>query len=515
MHVRCRRTPFEFAPVREFLDRVGYRPSSVPEQVAHLLVRGTDGGVEDVRAESHLTDATTVDTQLRYFTEPLVRQRLFTLAAASKHACRGLDRIEIEGCEHIHEGTALFFHALGHHLPSCRIEMTFSRTAEVEAASDDPAGRREAEVASACLRERPLTDDEFVRVLDAARTCTYVGDYHTSERLARRLARERFHVEVEMLLGVAANATLRPFEAEYHFGRVYAHAEPLDRARACYSLAMLAIRHHASSFRDLDRGEAYLQEAYEIIVGLDPSDRDAELAFRRVFNRNGLALVWFKRGRVREALASLDLGIARLRELAGAEVDLHHSVLEYNRILCLRALGDTARAEASYRRLLDLDPTYPYYPMDWARWELAAGRPESALLAAQRAREIDPYLATAHSLMGRAFVAAGDEVRGETSLARAAELEPVSPYHICSLASLWNRTGRYERTRALLSRHDLTSWDEDHHECGVALLAQAIAVTDGHLDTSLALLESCARLRPDSPRLEQNLALLRSIAEAP
>jgi len=512
MIISCSRSPFEFAAVRSFLVKIGYRCETQPEKLAFALLDPLDDASVEVRRSSHLTDSADRKTQLRFYSDYMVRQHLRTLAYAAAATCRELRSIEIHHCEYLSEGAALFFRLLDRHLPSCDVRLRFGGP---PAERDDP-GPSAAEHAVRILQqgEEPLTADGFETLFDAAHRCSYVGDYWSAERILERLEREREHREVNVLLGIAANATGRPFRAEHYYLKNYRGDHVIDKVRACYSLSMLCIRHHAPNFRDVARGEAYLQEAFGLLNEADPHDRDEDLSFRKVFNRNGYALVLYRRRRIHEALAHLDAGIARLMELHGAPVALHRSVLTYNKMLCHKALGDLESERACFHELIELDPLYPYYRLDHASSLMEQRCFEEAIAAAEQARALDPFLSESHSIMGKCFQQLQQYERAEESFRRACELDPLNPYHLCNLGILWNKLDKHDLTYDSLRNADIDAWDDANYEAAVCLRAESSVMVHATVDEALAILRRGLERRSGSASLRGNLELIASIGGA-
>lgn len=509
MIIDCSRSPFEFAPVRRFLEEIEHRCETLPEKLAFALLNPLDDDAVGIRQSSHLTDAADRMAQLRFYSDRMVHQHLRALAYAAAKTCRELESLEIRRCEHLHENAALFFRLLDRHLPNCDIRLRFGGSANGR--GDDGATPAERAVRNLHHRDDPLDDESFGALFDAAHRCSYVGDYWSSARILEKLEREREHRELNVLLGIAANAKADPIRAEYYYLRNYHGDDVMDKIRACYSLSMLCIRHHTPTFRDVDQGERYLEEAFELLTEADPHDQDEDLSFRKVFNRNGHALVLFKRKRVRDALAQLERGIARLMELSGDAVALHLSVLTYNKMLCHRALGDAARERACFRELMELDPQYPYYRLDYANSLAAHGCYEEAIEAAEQAQVIDPFLAESHAVIGRCHRALQRLGRAEESFRRAHELDPLDPYYLCNLGSLWNERNDHQRTYDALQAADVDAWDDASYESAVCLRAESSVMVHQTTDEALAILECSLQRRGSSEILRRNLELISSI----
>ncbi len=116
----------------------------------------------------------------------------------------------------------------------------------------------------------------------------------------------------------------RTLEAEFCYLRWRDDPDPLGVAGADYGLSMLYARHHPPVLRSLDRTAEHLEHGYAVLDRV-PADDTRDLTFHKVFNRNGYALVEFRRGRVEEAIDHLTQGIARLRN-GSAVHHMHQTV---------------------------------------------------------------------------------------------------------------------------------------------------------------------------------------------
>lgn len=512
MIIDCACSPFEFAPVRTLLAKVGYHARSLPERLALALVDPLDEQVFAARGASHLTDSASQDKQLRFYSDRMVHQRIRTLSRSFAMAHSQIESIEIRHCENMHEGSRLFFQLLARHLPRCEIQLRFGGSSAPDL--DECLTTAERSPRDLYLRTAPLDDDEFARLFETARRCSYVGDYWTSARLLEKLERQRPHREVNVLLGIAANAKADPFRAEYYYLRNYRDDHVVDKVRACYSLSMLCIRHHSPAFRDIDRGEDYLQEAHALLQAADPNDDDEDLAFRKVFNRNGHALVLFKRNQVRGALAQLDRGIARLGELSGEAVPLHLSVLTYNAMLCHRALGEFDAERERFDALVRLDPLYPYYRFDYANGLRIRGLLDEAAEVALGGQHLDPFLAEGHALIGRCRREQGRLREAEQCFRRAHDLDPLDPYYLCNLGSLWNALDEHQRTHDALASEDIDAWNDASFESAITLRAESSLMVHQRTDEAVAILEHGLSRRASSEPLLANLRHINAIEGA-
>ncbi len=142
-------------------------------------------------------------------------------------------------------------------------------------------------------------------------------------------------------------------EAEQWYNR-WAALSDLDHARANYAKSMLYARHHPPYLRSIDEAGRLLEEAYELFEAMTEED-NPKLVFEKVFNRNGYALVQFRRGNVDSAVDLVTRGIETLDGYSGSE-HLHRAVLMYNRAQCYAALRQWDIAISQYKELIQVDP---------------------------------------------------------------------------------------------------------------------------------------------------------------
>ena len=106
-------------------------------------------------------------------------------------------------------------------------------------------------------------------------------------------------------------------EAEQWYNR-WAALSDLDHARANYAKSMLCARHHPPYLRSIDEAGRLLEEAYELFEAMTEED-NPKLVFEKVFDRNGYALVQFRRGNVDSAVDLVTRGIETLDGYSGSE----------------------------------------------------------------------------------------------------------------------------------------------------------------------------------------------------
>jgi tetratricopeptide (TPR) repeat protein len=185
---------------------------------------------------------------------------------------------------------------------------------------------------------------------------------------------------------------------------------------------MLYARHHSPFLRSLDKAAEFLEHGHAMLQGAQSSDAE-DLDFHKVFNRNGYALVEFRRGRVEEAIALLTDGIAHLRS-GSAKNRMHQTVLIYNLAQCHRRSGNHAQAIEVYEQLLELDGRMPEYHMELAHCHLDLDDFPTALECLLTARALGPSIQEVHSLLGYTYLKLGRVGEAVNSYRAAHEYAP-------------------------------------------------------------------------------------------
>jgi eukaryotic-like serine/threonine-protein kinase len=109
-----------------------------------------------------------------------------------------------------------------------------------------------------------------------------------------------------------------------------------------------------------------------------------------------------------------------------------------------------------FRRALEQDPAYPAAKVGlgeayWRKYQLTHENQwaEASIVNCQKAADLGPKLASAHSCLGRAFAARGDYEKAATQYRRALDLEPTSDSAYGGLAGVYEQIGRPEQAEQL------------------------------------------------------------------
>ncbi|TDB94097.1 tetratricopeptide repeat protein [Nonomuraea longispora] len=216
--------------------------------------------------------------------------------------------------------------------------------------------------------------------------------------------------------------------------------DPEMHAASAYGTAMLDARHRDPAGRDLTRARRWLNEAIAISTLLpDPMKR----AFKLGFDRNGLALIELRHGRLHVALSLVESAIELAGEL-GERHPLHRMVLLANRAQLLSALGRGKEALDDYAAAIAVDPAFPDYYLERGNLLFGLGRHEEALADFERAMRAGPPLPEAHYNRAELRTVRGDVEGALADLGRVIELDPSYVDAYINRAGLLAACGRDE-----------------------------------------------------------------------
>ena len=354
------------------------------------------------------------------------------------------------------------------------------------------------------MREALTGGVDVETVSSAAWEYINVGDAWTGTALGLILLSSEQSARVMNLLAIG-NAMLRePERADFYYGQWASRGGPMDKVRALYGRSMLYARHHRDGLRDLDMAESCLEEAYNVIGTLSPEVRESdEAVFEEVFNRNGFALILFRRGQVDEALDLLRSGIERLTATT-ERVAIHRSVLMYNLAQCYTQMGDLEAAVDTYKRLLDVDPYMAEYRLEAAKSLSAIGQHENALEQCQIAVDLDDSLAISWRALGLALTRCGRFGDAADAYEQAIALEPENPIGRADAAYALLGSDRPEEALRILETSDLEALGASDIDRHFSLLAEA-HVRAGRLVHAAEALNRGLQVHPGSAALIENL----------
>ncbi|MGI5466397.1 tetratricopeptide repeat protein [Streptomyces sp. CA-132043] len=500
-----------FGPVKTLIGTVDKSAWPREALIGLRLISPEDPAGNAVRSEASLTDAAQAHERIRFF----LRDRLirnFRDVARAYLDSGGAPMVEVTNAERLDAGSRAFFEVMGN-VPNVHVTLRLGATGDEGADSGDEAGdegvltRRPTatETRIDALAQAPALDAKEQDFLyEQAVDLLGVGDSWSAVRILEALLRHRNTPPVWGRLGLAHAMLGRTLEAEFCYLRWCEDPDPVSAAGAHYGLAMLYARHHPAHLRSLDRTAQHLEFGHEILQKA-PSDTP-DLEFHRVFNRNGYALVEFRRGRVQEAIQHLTEGIEKLRSGSGKH-HMHQTVLIYNLAQCYRRSGNLPMAIETYEKLLAVDGNMPEYHMELAHCHLDAESFESALDALITARELGPSITEVHSLLGYTHLQLGLTEEAVASYHRAHLCAPRSYDTFYDYVYALAEAGRSAEVLAVATgrpTHDLTP---EQHGGLLTLVAEQHTLLGNWAEARDAL-EHVLRLTPDHPDARTNLDLV-------
>ncbi|NUU08531.1 tetratricopeptide repeat protein [Leifsonia sp. C5G2] len=459
-------SPISFGTVKEILRSVGLTPELAEGRLAQAvrLYYPLDRQLaERVRAEAiSLTDGAIASEQIRYFQTRRVRRNHVMVTEHISSVSGSVD-LEIGSCDSI-DAPSREFLSIASRIAGWNV--TYS-------SASIPAAEEAVHHGEGCLKEALRDESMADELAEAAWEFINVGDAWTGTALGRRLlARER-SARVWSLLAIG-HAMLRETEkAEFYYDEWARRGDSMDKVRALYGKSMLYARHHPDGLRDTDMAAACLDHAYGIIGNLSELERaHDDVVFEEVFNRNGFALVLFRRGHVDEALDLLKDGITRLSATT-ERVAIHRSVLIYNLAQCHKQLGDIEAAIRTFDQLLDVDPYMAEYHLEAAKCLSAAGDHARSVEECEIAVALDDTLAISWRMLGLAHLSCGRLDAAVHAYSRAVGLEPENTTGRADAAYAFIRAHRCEDALAVLEPVEIESLSPAEIDRHFSLSAEA------------------------------------------
>ncbi|WP_344647062.1 tetratricopeptide repeat protein [Cryptosporangium japonicum] len=446
-----------------------------------------------------LTDAATSAEQIRFFQQRRADRHHVKVSEliASTH---GPVTIRIGNCSAIDTPSRAFLQ-----LAAAVAGWTVTYTEEPTGAVPASPSAAETRLLDAVHERRIRAEADLV--WRSAFEYVNVGDAWTGVNLGRRLAAVEPSARVWNLLALSFAMLNESENAQFYYDKWAADGDDVDEIRALYGKSMLYARHHPDGLRDLDECARILDSAYAIIQRLDPATRAEDtMVFDEVFNRNGYALVLYRRGEVDEALALLENGIGRLTQ-TGEKVAIHRSVLIYNLAQCHKQLGRIDDAIATYQRLLDVDPFMPEYHLESAKCLAAADRYDEAVAACRTAIDLDRTLPVAWTLLGLYLGESEHFADAAAAYERAAALDPAHRPVRIDAAYYWILAEEVEKASAALDSVPTDRLADSEFERYASLLAE-VHLRRGDDELAVETLTSALKRLPDSTTLRENRAVL-------
>ncbi len=493
-------SPISFGVVKTVLQHFNLTPDEHPDDLSlslRLLYPLNTKLAAKVRiGTTSLTDAATSNEQIRFFQHQRARRSYIKIARYVREAFGPIE-IDVTDAEALDRPSRDFLDAAVR-VGGWSVQLRF------DSGGHESVPHFSAEEQSLLNMLSPSArKDHAGQIVTMAFDYVNSGDAWTALNLGHLLQEVEQSPRVWNLLALAHAMVNETVQAEFYYDRWSTSKEPLDAIRALYGKAMLYARHHPDGLRSLARSEALLNEAYALIQQLGSQERaEDRVVFDEVFNRNGYALILFRRGHVDEAIRLLREGIKRLTQ-TGEKVAIHRSVLIYNLAQCYKQTGNLTAAIATYAELLDVDARMPEYHLEAAKCHASAGDLEAALAACRQAVELDDSLASAWCLIGVYEGEIGSHGVAADAHARAASLDPASYVHPTNLVYSLILADRVDEATQHVDGWIHSTLPKEEAERRASLSAE-IAIRQDRCAEALELIEAGLALFPDSDVLAAN-----------
>jgi tetratricopeptide (TPR) repeat protein len=502
LYVKVEQQTVSFASVKALLQYFGYQPERTYEWNGVKLLHPW---WEHETRENSLTDTQDVSQQLRFFVKDRTQRHLVKIAH-----CLLKDRdahIHIVGAKWLDEGSKLFFEA-SQQLGLIQLTLLYEERENMPMITYTPEDE-ERRIHALTVAPRELDAEEKQWLYQSALRYIGCGDAWTGERILTRLFQEEQNADYGYYLGIAYTQLEKTLLAEYYLHLSKQLGQKRDVVSCNYVLSMLYARHHPSYFLSLEKAERLLQEAYQVLSEFDPEEK--EVTFQKVFNRNGYALILFRRGEIAKAIRLLQQGIQTLTQYKDAKAALHQSVLVYNLAQCYMKAREFERAIEQFRRLIDLDPYYPENHLEMARCLIEMEKWSTAIEHLQQAKRLDPYIAETYSLLGYVYLQLDQLQQSQHYYEQAYQLSLHAVDTTYDYAYTLSESDQYDKSWQVLKRLDMTIDNPELLEDVWSLQAECLCNLN-QPDRALQVLQEGLQMLPHSAKIKENESIVRNIS---
>lgn len=473
--------------------------------LALRFLRPLDYQASELPSRISLTDVADYESQIRFFSAERVKRFYHTFGVAMQRQYPDL-RVTIHNPDALDSGSRQFVKGLGLQRDPVPIDLAYRPEVREDVVRYAPTSE-ELQIDRLCRLPGSLDDADLAFLSDRAEQYLSVGDSYTAINIMERVLLQRQDSRSLSVIGLTSLLLGRPIEAEYWY-RKWAEISRLDRARANYAMSMLYARHHPPFLRSIEVAGDLLEDAYKILLDMTEVE-SPKIVFERVFNRNGYALIEFRRGHVDSALALVSDGITTIEQEVGPE-HLHKTVLLYNRAQCYARLQNWEMAISEYRELIRLDPWMPEYHGELARCYINMNRHEDAIRELTEAHGLDASIPETAAIMAFAnfeLERFNDSAEWyEIALNAATSVEFLAYDYAYVLAKL----GKWKECRRVLVAHKLKYGEAALTPDAISLLAEAETHV-GEFSQAITILKDGIDLYPADSDLRDNLTMLENV----
>lgn len=448
-----------------------------------------------------LTDSFNYKEQIRFFLKERVIRNFLKLGKAISNLDTSII-FKIYNVNDLDRGSALFFQTISEKFENIQVLYESSGGDAKNLYSDEI----EEKIESLILKE-DKNAEELNFLKEQAQTYINCGDSWSAENLLNVIVKQYKSPEIYNMLGLSYMLQNRTIEAEYFYNLWRESAGHFDKAAANYSLSMLYLRHHPNELKSLDKAEFFLQEGLSELCKIEDGERE-DLEFEKVFNRNGYALVVYRKGDVDSAVKILEDGIKILEQTDNYTAYLHRTVLIYNLAQCFKAKNDLNNAIKTYKKLLLLDPYFPEYHMEIAKCYMDNEEFNKGIEHLKIALELDDSIIEIHLLLGYALKETGYLSQSVRHYEHAYKLNSHNEQIVYDYAFVLAELGMSEDAKSILNLIELNNTEESLIADIISLKAEIYSNLYS-LDKGLEILEEGLLLVPNNNQIEKNINFIR------
>lgn len=484
-----------FHVVRCLCEQINYQPQEQFEKEDFRLVYPLLMDIKNFEKRS-LTEAQDYKNQLRFYTIERVDRQLYSLLRSIHKFIGENFEIEIYNVNALDPGSARFLKLLA----SKKLgDVTYYGNISQLPYYNDPI-ENTVKFELRKLNQNNMTD----KVHDLALQFLSVGDAWTSIKLSKRIFEINKDDEFLYDLGIAYTMIGETETAAYYLYKSKELGKFNRVIDANYVLSMLYTRHHPRYLQSLQKAEDLLQEAFSLM-------EDKEEDFHKIFNRNGYALILFRRGQIEEAINILKNGIKQLRTNISLQNkgNLHESVLIYNLAQCYTKLDLFEEASLAFEELIKIDPYYPENRLEYAKLLLGYGNEEAAIKQLNVARELNPNLIEIYSIYGYLYAQRENNQLAEKYYLKAFQFNNDKFEYLYDLIYMMTLNNKYEECYSLIKdiKIDVLSLNEQEYVDFFTIEAECL-INLGKKEEAIDIMRFCIEQFPTNETLKINIQML-------
>lgn len=439
-----------FHAARLICNELNYKPFHLYEQESYRLLHPINFQVANKHRS--LTEAQNYQKQLRFYTLDRIKRVLNTLVFSIKNRVKDKLKITICHSKELDAGSKLFIDAL-----------VKNGAGTVEYRANPSSISASADIIEETVKQAYSAADPN-QMHQLALQFLSVGDAWTAITLLKRLLSIEMNDEYFYDIGIAYSQIGDTEAAEFYLNKSKAYGNAKRVIDSNYVLAMLYARHHPKYLRSLSKAEELLNEAFQSL-------KNDEISFHKIFNRNGYALILYRRGKIEEAIDILLTGISNLQKnnLSDEDHGLHESVLTYNLAQCYAALNRFEEASSAFKKLIKMDPYYPENHLEYAKYLINHEKFDSAYHHLMHAKNLNPYIPETYSYFGLYYLSK-DKIRlAKDSFEKAYRLSNQSDEYLYDFVYALTLENDYDKCSKIIHEHPFNKETELNEELYVNL----------------------------------------------